>query len=160
MSAPSLTVTRTTYVPAETFIVPASVQSRVPGFVLDGGFPPAPAPGVNVRPLGRPGPKAPASFLNCVVAVSEDPRVSMSLPLTFTELMASVYCTPCVARSFDVVGASFTGVIVIVNVCAALVSTPPFAVPPLSWILTVTIAEPFVCGADVYVNVPEGLIAG
>ena len=74
--------------------------------------------------------------------------------------MASVYCTPCVARSFDVVGASFTGVIVIVNVCAALVSTPPFAVPPLSWILTVTIAEPFACGADVYVNVPEGLTAG
>ena len=80
LSAPSLTVTRTTYVPAETFTVPASVQSRVPGFVLDGGFPPAPAPGVNVRPLGRPGPKAPASFLNCVVAVSEDPRLSMSLP--------------------------------------------------------------------------------
>ena len=32
--------------------------------------------------------------------------------------------------------------------------------PPSSWILTVTVAEPFASGADVYVNVPDGLTAG
>ncbi len=46
-------------------------------------------------------------------------------------------------------GASFTAVTVIVNVCAALVSTPPLAVPPSSWILTVTVAEPLALAAGV-----------
>ena len=69
--------------------VPTTIDGLA-GFVLEGGFPPLPAAAVSVRPLGRPAPKAPASFLNCVVAVSEDPRLSMSLPVTFTELIASV----------------------------------------------------------------------
>ena len=46
-------------------------------------------------------------------------------------------------------GASLTGVTVIVNVCGALVSTPPLAVPPLSWMLTVTVATPNASGAAV-----------
>src|SRR5712664_4686446 len=40
-------------------------------------------------------------------------------------------------------GASFTAVTLMVNVCAALVSTPPFAVPPSSCSCTVTVADPF-----------------
>src|SRR6516225_5734194 len=46
-------------------------------------------------------------------------------------------------------GASFTGVTVIVNVCGALVSTPPLAVPPSSWARTVTVAHPLASGAGV-----------
>ena len=45
-------------------------------------------------------------------------------------------------------GASLTGVTVMVNVCAALVSTPPLAVPPLSCgKLTVTVAVPLASAA-------------
>ena len=36
-----------------------------------------------------------------------------------------------------------------VNVCTALVSTPPLAVPPLSWIWTVTVAVPLALAAGV-----------
>ena len=39
-------------------------------------------------------------------------------------------------------GASLTGVTLMVKVCGALVSTPPLAVPPSSWMRTVTVAEP------------------
>ena len=49
----------------------------------------------------------------------------------------------------ETVGGSFTGVTVIVNVWAALVSTPPLVVPPLSCICTVTVAEPFALAAGV-----------
>src|SRR6266516_1205076 len=45
-------------------------------------------------------------------------------------------------------GRSFTGVTVIVKVWGALVSTPLFAVPPLSWIRTVTVATPLAFRAD------------
>src|SRR5207244_806061 len=40
-------------------------------------------------------------------------------------------------------GASLTGVIVSVNVCGAEVSLPPFAVPPSSCAVTVTVGVPF-----------------
>ena len=36
-----------------------------------------------------------------------------------------------------------------VNVCGALVLVPPFAVPPSSRALTVTVAEPLAFGAGV-----------
>ncbi len=58
------------------------------------------------------------------------------------------------------VGASFTGVTVIVNVCAGLVSTPPLAVPPLSVSLSVIVADPFAFGAGVNVRAPLALTAG
>ena len=48
----------------------------------------------------------------------------------------------------------------IVNVCAALVSAPPFAVPPLSCSCTVTTADPVTLVVVVYVRVPFGAIAG
>ena len=57
-------------------------------------------------------------------------------------------------------GASLTAVTVSVNVCTALVSTPPLAVPPLSWIWTETVALPFASAAGVYVSVPLAAIAG
>ena len=41
-----------------------------------------------------------------------------------------------------------------VNVWAALVSTPPFAVPPSSCSCTVTVVDPFASGARLYDSVP------
>ena len=57
-------------------------------------------------------------------------------------------------------GASLTPLTVIVNCCVTEVSWPPLAVPPLSWSVTDTVAEPLALGADVKVSVPAGLIAG
>ena len=41
-----------------------------------------------------------------------------------------------------------------------LVATPPFAVPPESWAVTVTVASPTTFKAGVKVSVPLALIAG
>src|SRR5436190_8620693 len=57
-------------------------------------------------------------------------------------------------------GASFTAVTLITNVCGALVSTPPPAVPPLSWTESVTVAQPLGLAAGVHVSVPVGDTAG
>src|SRR5207248_2449971 len=57
-------------------------------------------------------------------------------------------------------GASLTGLTVMVNVCGAEVSTPPFAVPPLSCSVTVTVAVPLASGAGVKVRTPLGEIDG
>ena len=46
-------------------------------------------------------------------------------------------------------GASLTAVTVMVKVWVALVSTPPLAVPPSSWMLTVTVAVPLALAAGV-----------
>ena len=56
-------------------------------------------------------------------------------------------------------GASFTGVIVMVRVFVVL-STPPLAVPPLSWAMTVTVALPLAFAAGVKVSVPPALRVG
>src|SRR5437764_5246122 len=53
-------------------------------------------------------------------------------------------------------GASLTGLTVMVNVCGAEVSTPPFAVPPLSCSVTVMVAVPLASGAGVKVRTPLG----
>ena len=47
-----------------------------------------------------------------------------------------------------------------VKVCAALVSTPPSAVPPLSCARTVTVAVPLAVLSGVKVSVPLAPIAG
>src|ERR1044072_50507 len=57
-------------------------------------------------------------------------------------------------------GASFTGFTVIVKVWMALVSTPPLAVPPSSWIWTETVAEPLALAAGVKESVPLAPTAG
>ncbi len=57
-------------------------------------------------------------------------------------------------------GASFTGSTVIVNVAAALVSTPPPAVPPSSVAVTATTATPNASAAGVYVRVPSTATVG
>jgi hypothetical protein len=46
-------------------------------------------------------------------------------------------------------GASFTGSTVIVNDTGALVSLPPFAVPPSSCAVTLTVAAPLASAAGV-----------
>src|SRR5437867_1555642 len=60
----------------------------------------------------------------------------------------------------EIVGGSFTAVTVIVNVWGGLLSTPPLAVPPLSWSCTVTVAVPLALEAGVYVSVPLAEING
>ena len=57
-------------------------------------------------------------------------------------------------------GASLTGVTVMVNVCGSLVSSPPLSVPPSSDSVTVTFATPLAFGARAYVSVPFGETAG
>ncbi len=57
------------------------------------------------------------------------------------------------------VGASFTGVRVMVKVLVVWF-TPPSVVPPLSWAMTVTVAEPFLLAAGVNVSVPFSAMAG
>jgi len=47
------------------------------------------------------------------------------------------------------IGGSLIGSIVSVKVLAALVSTPPLAVPPSSCAVTVTVATPFASAAGV-----------
>ena len=72
------------------------------------------------------------------------------------EFSSTVSSTPTVN-----VGASFTAVTVIVIVCGTLVSSPPFATPPLSWSLTETVAVPLALAAGVYVRSPlDGSTAG
>src|SRR5439155_22553725 len=66
------------------------------------------------------------------------------------------------AQSLDVVrslprcraGGSLSSVTLMAKVCAAEVSTPPFAVPPSSCAAMVTVAMPFAFGAGVKVSVP------
>ena len=58
------------------------------------------------------------------------------------------------------VGASLTGVIVIVAVCAVEVSLPPLLVPPSSTAVTVMVAVPLASAAGVKVRVPAVSIAG
>src|SRR5438132_1067432 len=60
----------------------------------------------------------------------------------------------------DGAGVQASEVTVIVNVCGALASTPPFAVPPLSCNCTVTVAGPFAFAAAVKVSVPLAATAG
>ncbi len=57
-------------------------------------------------------------------------------------------------------GTWFTWVTVITNVCVALVSTPLFRTPPLSWSLTETVALPLRFATAVKVRVPVGEIWG
>src|SRR5262245_13284811 len=69
----------------------------------------------------------------------------------------------CIKRMFGPLvklGASLTAVTLIVNDCVALVSTPPFAVPPLSLIRNVIVADPFTLVVGWKVSVPVGLTAG
>src|SRR5437764_311703 len=58
------------------------------------------------------------------------------------------------------VGASLTAVTLIRKVCAALVSLPPLAVPPLSFRTIVIVELPLAFGAGVNVRVPLAEIAG
>lgn len=55
---------------------------------------------------------------------------------------------------------SATGVTVMVKVCGALVSTPPLAVRPVSYAVTVTVALPLAFNAEVKVSVPSAARAG
>src|SRR4051812_12992450 len=53
-------------------------------------------------------------------------------------------------------GAALKGFTPIAKVCVADVSTPPFAVPPVSVIRNVIVLYPWTFAAGVYVSVPAG----
>src|SRR5688500_12794004 len=72
---------------------------------------------------------------------------------------SSVLPIVCHESAFAV-GPSLTAVTVMVNVCAAEVSTPPFAVPPLSDRVTVTVAVPVALSAGVKESTPVEVIDG
>src|SRR2546422_962995 len=57
-------------------------------------------------------------------------------------------------------GVSATALTVIVNDCGPDVSTPPFAVPPLSCSVSVIVDVPKAFAAGVYVTVSDALTAG
>ena len=73
------------------------------------------------------------------------------------EIAVAQFATDCAgafwstlwSAPFTKEGASLTAATAIVKVCAALVSTPPSATPPLSCARTVTVALPFAFGAGV-----------
>ncbi len=62
--------------------------------------------------------------------------------------------------TFEHTGAWLMTATLMSNVCVALVSTPPLAVPPLSWMRRVIWANPVCPAATVKVSVPSALTAG
>jgi hypothetical protein len=74
------------------------------------------------------------------------PAAALAKPGTTADPVSSltVRLAPTVST-----GASLTAVTVMVKSCAGEVSTPPFAVPPLSARTTLTVAVPLVLGAGV-----------
>ena len=100
---------------------------------------------------------APCDGVPTAVMVSGSLSGSVSLASTETTIGAPSFP---LAVSPAAVGAWLT-VTVIVNVCGALVSMPPFAVPPLSCSHTVTVATPGVAvGEGVNVSVPFAVTFG
>ena len=57
-------------------------------------------------------------------------------------------------------GASFTGFTVMVKVFVSLVSSPPLAVPPSSWSVTLIVAAPLALSAGMKLSVPLGATEG
>jgi hypothetical protein len=92
-------------------------------------------------------PRLTPSTLNCTVPVA----VSGS-QLGSEEVTVAVKVTGTLGTDGLLLDRTVTRVpilVVIVKVCNTLVSTPPFAVPPLSWRRTVTVATPFTFAAGV-----------
>ena len=77
-----------------------------------------------------------------------------------TVALAALFSAIVVALSAMSVGVSLTAVTVMAKVCAALVFTPPLAVPPSSTATTDTVAEPKALAAGVKVSVPLASTAG
>src|SRR4030095_6062890 len=121
---------------------------------------------VNVPSDATDGPlEKSGAFVLPVISNDTVCELSFAGPALIAVAHGDTVCGP--ASSFTVwsaplvkLGASFTELIVMVNVWGALVSTPPFNVPPSSWLLTVTVALPNAVGAPGYVGVPVAEIAG
>ena len=112
-------------------------------------------PAVNVIPAVEPNSIFPRVDVK-VKVISEDKESSS----TVKPVMRSVeFSNTETAVGVVLTGASFTGFIVPEKVLVR-VSTPPFAVPPLSLTVTVIVPEPKAFGAGVKVNVPLGAIVG
>jgi len=93
-----------------------------------------------------------------IVRVSDASGRKLSFPRT--PIAVAPLSSSTLALSSLAVGGSFCEVTLIVNVTGAEVSTPPFAVPPLSWSATVMSAEPNAFAVGVNVSTPVALIAG
>jgi hypothetical protein len=94
-----------------------------------------------------------ALLLVVTVKVSACP-LSSAGPALMPVAQLAIVCAPALSADvwsapFVKLGASFTAVTVIVNVCVALASMPPLAVPPLSLSCTVMVAVPLALAAGV-----------
>ena len=83
------------------------------------------------------------------VTVRVSPSSTPSLSLASTSTALSRLSSATITSSLVAIGSSLTLVTVIVKVRVVLVSAPPFAIPPLSWILTDTVATPYAFVAGV-----------
>ena len=95
-----------------------------------------------------------SALLSFVTRNESDCADSFAGPARIPVAQATTVCAPASSASVRSgprtnTGASFTGETVIANVCGALVSTPPPAVPPLSASATVTVAAPNTSAAGV-----------
>ena len=120
LTPPSLTNTRTTYVPGSTFMFPESVQEALPGTAepFDVGT-------ERLSPEGSPLLKLPPLKLNCVDAVSWLPELSISEALIVTSVIAAAYGRVCGADgTAAATGASLTAVTLTDLVAVLLVALP------------------------------------
>src|SRR5687767_13399059 len=116
-----------------------------------------PSPAENVRPVMEP-------IVSVPSVIVSDTRIGL-LPASTSvteialkvavENTSGVFCTVEGSNGILLTGASLTAVTVMRNVCGALVSLPPFAVPPLSFATMVISATPLALAAGMICNVPE-----
>src|SRR2546426_1026541 len=96
-------------------------------------------------------------FSTCAASLAGPALIAVAHPTTVWPPASSftVWFAP-----FVKLGALLMAFTLMVNVCAALVSTPPLATPPSSCTWTVTVADPFALAAGVKVSVPLAAMAG
>ena len=89
-----------------------------------------------------------------------DTRLALSVSVTVIAGSSNVVSFSVYDRLVPVAVTSGGSSMVMVNVWTVLVSEAPFAVPPLSWMLTLTTAVPVASAADAKVSVPSAPTAG
>ena len=125
------------------------IAAMVPLKVIVGSA--VPSPVVKARPVVPPSvtfPLVPARVTRTEAppASTSDTEMAFELPV---EKTVAVFMFVDWAPGTALTGASLTALTLITNVGFALVSTPLFVVPPLSWRLTVTVAVPLAFAAGV-----------
>ena len=105
-------------------------------------------PEVPLSDMAPPGPCMVTSSLPPGVSPTSTSATVIGLPLAVLNVTGT--SSSVVSSSGAVItGASFTAFTVMVNVCSALVSTPPSSVPPSSVIRNVIVAAPLASAVGV-----------